>query len=71
MNIGGIRMGNRRLIIFTILLIITVITLSKAQADDLKPQELTIVWHSGDLGEYLIEMSKEYTKQTGFKINVE
>lgn len=71
MNIGGIRMANRRLIIFTILLIITVITLSKAQADDQKPQELTIVWHSGDLGEYLIEMSKEYTKQTGVKINVE
>ena len=64
-------MANRRLIIFTLIFIITVITLFKARAEDQKPVGLTIVWHSGELGEYLIEMSKEYKKQTGVKINVE
>jgi multiple sugar transport system substrate-binding protein len=30
-----------------------------------KPVELTLAWHSGGLGELLIDLSKEYTKQTG------
>ncbi|HLE24916.1 MAG TPA: sugar ABC transporter substrate-binding protein [Thermodesulfobacteriota bacterium] len=64
-------MASRQPIIFILLLIIIVITLSKAHAGDQKPKELTIIWHSGDLSEYLIEISKQYTKQTGVKINVE
>ena len=36
-----------------------------------EPVELTVIWHSGNLGELLAEMGKEYTKQTGVVIRVE
>lgn len=30
-----------------------------------KPVELTVFWHSGGLGDYLVDIAKEYTAQTG------
>lgn len=36
-----------------------------------KPVELTLVWHSGGLGELLLDLSKEYTKQTGVVVRGE
>jgi multiple sugar transport system substrate-binding protein len=30
-----------------------------------KPVELTVFWHSGGLGDYLVDIAKEYTKETG------
>lgn len=42
-----------------------------AVAHSREPLELTLVWHEGNLGELLIRLSKEYTRQTGVVINGE
>lgn len=36
-----------------------------------KPVEPTLVWHSGGLGELLLDLSKEYTKRTGVVVRGE
>ena len=42
-----------------------------AVAHSRAPVELTVVWHEGNLGELLIQLSKEYTRQTGVVISGE
>ncbi|HWP93693.1 MAG TPA: sugar ABC transporter substrate-binding protein [Thermodesulfobacteriota bacterium] len=54
------------------LMVTTVLSVvATAQKDTGGPVELRVVWHTGVLGDYLIQMSQDYTEQTGVVIHGE
>jgi len=70
-NKGVTKMNRRTLLAISIFFIMVITNFSTLEAEEQKPSELNIIWHSGVLGDLLNEMGKEYTKQTGVVINVD
>ncbi len=61
----------RRLTEIFLVVVMLLSSVAVAHAETRNPVELTVVWHSGRLGDLLAEMGKEYTRQTGVVVRVE